>query len=958
MAAAVAMAGSLAGAPFVWKSVNLQGMGYATGLVIHPQAPHDIYIRTDVGGAYRFDRGGQRWLPISDRADLGAPGFEAIGVDPTDANTVYGSAGVTSGSNTYAEVFVSHSRGAYWAATGLASAQLYIGANDAYRGTTGEKLAVDPNMPQRLFLGTRRDGLWMKDGSQAWQKVAAIPASPQDAAGVSVGVTFIVCDAQAKRIYAGVWGQGVWMSGDDGNTWTSIGSQANPARAAVSGDGTLVVTLGGDEGAATGGVQRYRAGAWMGITPFGAVDGYAGVSFSPSNPRELVVCANHDQTIYRSSDQGDTWSQVTIVGAANQPSYYAVYATGPNSRKAAGWGNGTVTIDPVQPKRLFETNGYGVIATEDYTAAATNWLWWMNNLNELCVQSVKVPPLVTLPGSSEPGADLLSVAMDMIGFRHASRDAVPTATIQQFDWVAQGDSIAYSAQHPEYAAFVGWNEAASTVAETGFTSDNGKTWQAFGSTQPGVGGNIAMSSSNPKNLVWEPAQNIAPAYSMDGGQSWQACQGLPASWQVTNLYWAPQIVAADAVQGGTFYYYELGNVHVSSDGGATWTQTASIPNGQYTVLVTLIPNPAKAGELWIALKHNSDQSPFPLYRSTDFGKTFAAVPGVTDANFVAFGKGNAADTPFIYMQGKPVGGPEEGVYKSEDLGATWTEIGDPAQQAFGSMMSLEGDMRTKDLVYVGTGGRGIFYGYGPGAGIAQPSFAAADVKNSAGYQAGVVAPGEIVTFWGSAVGPATAAGPQIDEAGFISTAAGGTQVFFDGFPAPMIFTSSGQTSAIAPYGITGLASTAMQVAVNGLLSPEVAVPVVAAVPAIFTSNSSGTGQAVAFNFATGLLNSPANPVARGDYLIFYATGDGQTSPAGIDGWPVSGVLLWTAQPYSATVGGVAATVSYAGSAPGFVMGLDQFNVQIPEGAPVGDAVELVVKVGGVASPAGVTIAVR
>ncbi len=680
------MAGSLAGAPFVWKSVNLQGMGYATGLVIHPQAPHDIYIRTDVGGAYRFDRGGQRWLPISDRADLGAPGFEAIGVDPTDANTVYGSAGVTSGSNTYAEVFVSHSRGAYWAATGLASAQLYIGANDAYRGTTGEKLAVDPNMPQRLFLGTRRDGLWMKDGSQAWQKVAAIPASPQDAAGVSVGVTFIVCDAQAKRIYAGVWGQGVWMSGDDGNTWTSIGSQANPARAAVSGDGTLVVTLGGDEGAATGGVQRYRAGAWMGITPFGAVDGYAGVSFSPSNPRELVVCANHDQTIYRSSDQGDTWSQVTIVGAANQPSYYAVYATGPNSRKAAGWGNGTVTIDPVQPKRLFETNGYGVIATEDYTAAATNWLWWMNNLNELCVQSVKVPPLVTLPGSSEPGADLLSVAMDMIGFRHASRDAVPTATIQQFDWVAQGDSIAYSAQHPEYAAFVGWNEAASTVAETGFTSDNGKTWQAFGSTQPGVGGNIAMSSSNPKNLVWEPAQNIAPAYSMDGGQSWQACQGLPASWQVTNLYWAPQIVAADAVQGGTFYYYELGNVHVSSDGGATWTQTASIPNGQYTVLVTLIPNPAKAGELWIALKHNSDQSPFPLYRSTDFGKTFAAVPGVTDANFVAFGKGNAADTPFIYMQGKPVGGPEEGVYKSEDLGATWTEIGDPAQQAFGSMM--------------------------------------------------------------------------------------------------------------------------------------------------------------------------------------------------------------------------------------------------------------------------------
>jgi xyloglucan-specific exo-beta-1,4-glucanase len=79
--AAAALLGALAGAdaPFAWKSVNIQGMGYVTGLVIHPKAPHDIYIRTDVGGAYRFDRGGERWLPISDHAGMDAAGFEAIG---------------------------------------------------------------------------------------------------------------------------------------------------------------------------------------------------------------------------------------------------------------------------------------------------------------------------------------------------------------------------------------------------------------------------------------------------------------------------------------------------------------------------------------------------------------------------------------------------------------------------------------------------------------------------------------------------------------------------------------------------------------------------------------------------------------------------------------------------------------------------------------------------------------
>jgi len=957
---AAALAGVLGGAnaPFAWKNVNIQGMGYVTGLVIHPQAPHDIYIRTDVGGAYRFDRGGQRWLPLADRAGMGGAGFEAIGVDPTDANTVYGSAGAASGPNTYAEVFVSHSRGAYWVPTGLASAQLYIGANDAYRGTTGERIAVDPNMPQRIFLGTRQNGLWVKDGARAWQMIPAIPLSPPDGAQVSVGVTFIVCDAQAQRIYAGVWGHGVWMSADDGNTWTNIGSQPNLARAAISSDSTLVVTLGGDEGAVTGGVQRYQAGAWQDITPFARSDGYSGVTFSPANPRELVVCANHNQTIYRSTDRGATWTLLAIGGAANQPSYYRAYSTGVNTAKSASWGNGTVTIDPVQPTRLLQTNGYGVIGTEDYTAAETSWSWWMNNLEELCVQSVKVPPLVTLPGSSEPGAALISVSMDMVGFRHASRDAVPSATIAQFDWVAQGNSIAYSAQHPEYVAFVGWDETNAAVAETGFSSDNGQTWRPFGSTSPGVAGNIAMSSTDPNNLVWVSA-NAAPVYSTDGGQSWKVCQSLPPSWQVSNVWWAPQIVAADAVQGGTFYYYEQGNVYSSNDGGATWTLRSTIPGVQYTIQVTLAPNPAKAGDLWIAHKHNSNQpSPFPLNHSTDFGKTFTPVPGVAACNFIAFGKGNSADAPFLYIHGQPTGFTDEAIYKSEDMGATWTQISDPAQQAFGSITALEGDMRTQDLVYVGTGGRGILYGYGPGAGFSAPSLDAADVTNSAGYQAGMVAPGEILTFWGGGIGPASIATAQLDEAGFIGTAIGGTQVFFDGFPAPMIYASSGQTSAIAPYGLAGLTTTTMQVALDGALSSPVALPVVSAVPAIFTIDSSGQGQAVAVNFADGQLNSAANPVNRGDYITFYVTGDGPTNPAGLDGWPVSGAPPRTAQPYGGTVGGVPATVTYAGSAPGFVMGLAQFNLQIPAGAPLGPSVPLVVTVGGVQAPAGVTIAVR
>ncbi len=201
---ATALAAAAQPSPYAWKSVTIHGMGYVTGLVIHPLPPHDIYIRTDVGGAYRFDRGARRWLPLLDPygiANLGVFGVESIAVDPGDPNTVYIFAGLTrvidgSGNDhTYGEVMVSHSRGADWQATGFAQQTAYIGANDPYGGTTGEKLAVDPNRSQRIYLGTRQNGLWVKDGT-VWQAVGGgLPAmSSLPTTANTPGFTFVVCD--------------------------------------------------------------------------------------------------------------------------------------------------------------------------------------------------------------------------------------------------------------------------------------------------------------------------------------------------------------------------------------------------------------------------------------------------------------------------------------------------------------------------------------------------------------------------------------------------------------------------------------------------------------------------------------------------------------------------------------------------------------------------------------------
>ena len=712
-------------AGFSWQSVDTQGMGYVTGLVAHPLAPHDIYVRTDVGGAYRFDRANQYWVPLLDqygRLESEIYGVESIVADPTDIDTVYIAAAhgrtiTASGVFSPAEVLVSHDRGTTWSDTGLAPQGLYIGANDAYRGTTGERLAVDPSQPGVVYFASRQNGLWRGIDTSAppaksWSQVGGgLPAST-----ASPGISFVVFDSSAgvtatgatRNLYAGVYGSGVWASVDGGVSWSQTGSATNPARAAVATDGTLFVSFGGDEGGTTGGVGRYKDGRWTDVTPQGNGKSYSGVSSDPTNPAIVMAAVNGNIQIFRSTDQGNSWSAIAVGSFGYQPQYYPA--------GAGTWGNAALAIDPADPKRVWQTNGYGVIETDDITAASTVWTWQMSNLEELVVQKIKVPPV-------EGGADVFSVVADMVGFRYASRDMVPQATIDSFLYVAQGTGITYCGSEPQNAAFVGWDEANSAAPMSGITSDNGLTWRHIPNTSPGVGGKIAMASDNPANMVWAPT-SANPQYTRNGGTTWQSAMyngaALSASWQLSNAWWNGEVLAPDLVAPGTFYYFDNGNFYYSTDGGATWTlgNTAWPRDPHYVLDVSIVPNPVKAGDVWMSFAPDPNQPwTYQLLHSTDGGKTFAPISTLASANYVAFGKGATAAAPFLYVHGRLPGAAADAIYKSEDMGATWIEISDPARMQFGEINALEGDMRTQDLVYVGNGGRGVFYGYGPASGI-------------------------------------------------------------------------------------------------------------------------------------------------------------------------------------------------------------------------------------------------
>jgi uncharacterized protein (TIGR03437 family) len=228
------------------------------------------------------------------------------------------------------------------------------------------------------------------------------------------------------------------------------------------------------------------------------------------------------------------------------------------------------------------------------------------------------------------------------------------------------------------------------------------------------------------------------------------------------------------------------------------------------------------------------------------------------------------------------------------------------------------------------------------------------VTNAASNLTGAVAPGEIVVLYGSNLGPAQLVQFQLDSTGRVPTSLSGTRVLFNGTPAPILYASPTQVAAIVPYETSG--ANAQVVAQNGnQTSAPVSVAVASSNPGVFTLGSSGSGQAAAIN-ANGDTNASASPVAPGGVITLYVTGEGQTSPAGVDGLPAPNPAPKPVLPVTVTIGGQNATVQYAGGAPGLVEGVMQVNVAIPAGVVAGNA-PVVVKVGTASSQPGVTIAV-
>jgi uncharacterized protein (TIGR03437 family) len=215
-----------------------------------------------------------------------------------------------------------------------------------------------------------------------------------------------------------------------------------------------------------------------------------------------------------------------------------------------------------------------------------------------------------------------------------------------------------------------------------------------------------------------------------------------------------------------------------------------------------------------------------------------------------------------------------------------------------------------------------------------------------------IAPGELISIFGSGIGGAPAT-LQLDASGKASTTLSNTQVTINGIAAPLIYVSPGQINAIVPYEVAGSAQATVQVLYGGSPVPSWSVPVVPSAPSVFTVSGSGVGQASVVN-ADGSVNSASNPAARGTIVQIYATGGGQTTPGSSTGAVAAGPANLLTTPL-VQIGGVNAPVIYAGAAPGEVDGVVQLNVLLPASVTPGGAVPVVI---GMSGQTGATMALN
>jgi photosystem II stability/assembly factor-like uncharacterized protein len=712
-----AVSSAPAAAPYAWRNVVVGGGGFAPNIIFSPAEKGLAYLRTDMGGAYRWDEKHQRWIPLQDgMAESSYFGIESLAPDPRNPKVVYLAAGMYS--RDPAAILRSSDRGTTWRITPV---PFKMGGNEDGRGL-GERLAIDPNRTSTLLFGSRHDGLWRSDDSaKTWRKVVSFPwrglGLPTDWHSHG-GISFVVFDPHSRSVFAGVAdpaAQHLFRSSDGGETWTAVaGGPSNdmlPVKGDIDGEGNLFIDYAsgiGPNGIARGAVWRLdtKASQWTDITPSpGAEGGYMGLSLDRSTRGRLAVSSvdrwRPGDTVWVSTDYGRHWTDLKPQSRRElTDAPWLNY--GKTDAEFGHWTAG-LAIDPFRPGTIAYTTGATVYRTdESLNEESVTWHPWVRGIEQT------VPITLISPTG---GAQLISGIGDIGGFVHDRLDAASPQihlnphlnNTNNLDYAGLAPNVLVrsgSLHQPDpMGAYLAWSDDGGhswrPIIVPPFKIDNEMTARYDFGDAP-----IDVSADGAVFAVGTPVA-VATA---DRGKSWFVPPGLPAGVRAI----------ADKADANVWYAldYTAGKIFVSRDGARSFQPVAAkgLPGDLASAKPRwrempspLLAAPGKAGELWLLVAGR-------LYRSADSAQSFAPA-SAPDIQIQFFGLGKAApasSAPALYAVGTK--GDLKAIWRSTDGGTNWLRINDDSHQWGLRFRMVSGDPRIFGRVYVATDGRGILYG--------------------------------------------------------------------------------------------------------------------------------------------------------------------------------------------------------------------------------------------------------
>lgn len=673
-----------------YSQMAMGGGGYVTG-VFSTSQENLYYARTDVGGAYRWDEAQGRWLSLAygvTEENVGMMGIDGLAVDPDEPNKLYLIAGTSYFSNGNTWVLISNDYGDTFEEVDISS--LVANSGNGMGRQNGERIAIDPVNNDILYIGGRTGGLIKStDGGKTWTAVQSLSDFTTTYTSNNNGICTIVIDPDSsdgsacQRVFVGISKGGennVFVSENGGGSWAAVEGLPNnlfPQRMKADGRGNLIIVYADSEGpwGSSGKGSIIRLGIASGevedISP--ANRGFGDVAISPENPDKMVAVTENTWTEQPNGAYGDEFYVTTDGGASwsciNEAMSFTLGEIDWIKDAAIHW-CGSLSINPFNDSEIKVTSGNGIFACDNIWDASPTFYFDSKGIEET----------VPMGLVSIPNGPIVTAVLDYDGF--VNDDPFTYGSVHNSQAGAMTD-IAVAYQNTDVWVKCSGEEGISFW----YTLDAGGTWTKS-KTNPaqGASNGVVGVSADGSRFFWSPEGSYAVYYTDDHGDSWNQSAGV----------YVVGSIEGDPVNSDYIYAASGGSFYVSSDKGATFTETYTAFSSSMKIAVV----PDKEGVIYIPA--------MGLQKSTDHGQTFTRIDSAAGCLGVGTGKGISDGQEAVYIWGKPASGDSMGIYWSTDDGASWQPVSGEYQ--FGGMGNgyfIKGDNNVAGRCYISTVGLGV-----------------------------------------------------------------------------------------------------------------------------------------------------------------------------------------------------------------------------------------------------------